>query len=283
LVTPSCRPYLVDFDQASVLSIAGALKLNFLGVPNMVENEYGFVPMVRGMLSVLLPKSLKHLARKLFGREPARPEPELPIIRSDSDDSVRLLYQAWQIARESGANSPGDCVAYYSLEYGGYQFPGERPWLDRWTILRGITDYSGKRVLELGCNMGLLSCFLLRHSGVSAALGVDCSDSVLRSAEVIARAFVVQPTFARVDLDSAENWECGLQAFCPDVVFALNVLNWVKDKGRLLSFLGRFREVIFEGHDAVEVEKMRLAEVGFVKIKEIGQSERRRAILYCSR
>jgi hypothetical protein len=33
-------------------------------------------------------------------------------------------------------------------------------------------------------------------------------------------------------------------------VFALNLLNWVEDKTRLLAVLGRFEELIFEGHDS---------------------------------
>ncbi len=67
----------------------------------------------------------------------------------------------------------------------------------------------------------------------------------------------------------------------PDIVFALSVLNWVKDKERLLKFLGRYREVIFEGHDSVAVETERFKQVGFGHITLIAVSERDRPLLHC--
>jgi hypothetical protein len=64
-------------------------------------------------------------------------------------------------------------------------------------------------------------------------------------------------------------------------VFALSVLNWVQDKQRLLDFLGRFEEVIFEGHDSFDVESRQLGSVGFKQIDIVGVSERGRKIIHC--
>jgi hypothetical protein len=69
-------------------------------------------------------------------------------------------------------------------------------------------------------------------------------------------------------------------AFRPDVVFALSVLNWVADKARLLAFLGRCEELIYEGHDSALVERRRLRAAGFTTIELVATSERGRPILH---
>ena len=67
----------------------------------------------------------------------------------------------------------------------------------------------------------------------------------------------------------------------PDVVFCLSVLNWVRDEGRLLAFLGRFEELVYEGHDSARAEARRLRAAGFGSIRLVATSERRRPILHC--
>jgi hypothetical protein len=53
----------------------------------------------------------------------------------------------------------------------------------------------------------------------------------------------------------------------------------VQDKARFLAFLGRFDEVIFEGHDSSRIERARLREAGFPEIELVDTSERGRPIL----
>ena len=207
----------------------------------------------------------------------------LPHPRDCSTTTLRLVRDAWQIAQQSDANAPGLDLAYYALDVGGVHFPGERPWEQRWQVLRTITDFSGKRILELGCNMGLLATHLAKHSSPSAVMGTDIDEEILRSAEIVMRAYGVEGDLMRVDFDDEASWEEELEKFSPDIVFALNVVNWVKDKERLLRFLGRFSEVVVEGHDSYEVESLRLREVGFSQIRLVTISERGRPLIYGSK
>ena len=144
-----------------------------------------------------------------------------------------------------------------------------------------MTDYEGKTILELGCNMGLLSIYLLKEAGAANSIGVDHDKKILESAKLISEVFEVNPVFRQINFDSAKDWESELSSYKIDVVFALNVLNWVNDKERFLRFLSNFPEVIFEGHDTTEVERKRFEQVGFNTIEEIGYSERERIILKC--
>jgi serine/threonine protein kinase len=283
LIDQKGHVYLIDFDQASFSRPLWALLRNLVGRGPGVNQVFGswartvFRP-VRQLVVRSIPAGL------LLRLRPKRPpEQVLPALPPGAGQSLELIWEAWSIARVSNASSPGVKVAYYSLEFNGFRFPGERPWEPRWQVLRSITEYSGKRVLELGCNMGLLSAFVMRYADASAALAVDRDSEILAAARRISDAFGVHPELRRVDLDDSGPWEEELADFRPDVVFALNVLNWVSEKERLIAFLGRFEEVILEGHDPVDVEDKRLKTAGFPYVDVVGVSERNRSILHARR
>lgn len=222
----------------------------------------------------------KFIYRKMRHRDILILLPEIP---KYENNELHILRDAWKTAQYSDANAPGQCVAYYSLDIDGYHFPGERPWIDRWEILKNITDYREKRILELGCNLGLLSCYLLKEEGVKSSLAVDHDPMILEAAKKVAKAFCVSLDYLQSNFDSMEHWEATLIGYKPDIVFALSVLNWVEDKNRFMRFLGQFSEVVFEGHDSIEIEFARFKQVGFDKIQLVNISERDRPILHCKK
>jgi 2-polyprenyl-3-methyl-5-hydroxy-6-metoxy-1,4-benzoquinol methylase len=216
-----------------------------------------------------------------LGRKPEFEKHELPTINDNADPKLKKLLDAWKLAQKSNASAPALPLAYYAIDFEEYHFPGERPWNERWNRFESITDYSGKTILELGCNMGLLSIHLLKEARAAKCIGVDHDKKILESAKLISEVFGVDPVFMQINFDSNKNWESELLSHNINIVFALNVLNWVNDKDRLLKFLSNFPEVIFEGHDTTEVERKRFRQIGFNTIEEIGYSERERIILRC--
>ena len=282
LVDGAGRVHLVDFDQASSGSFARCLARSMLGLGigrSKVCNA--FLAPLRERLQACLPPALLRLLKGRRNRTRQDMASALPPLPPEAGAELRALHAAWRIAAASPASSPGRAVAYYALEFGGLQWPGERPWAERWRILRPITAWRGRRVLELGCNLGLLSIFLLREEALDAALAVDRDGRILAAGAMAARAFGVRPEFRQVDFDRDVEWEVELLAFRPDVVVALSVLNWVADRARLLAFLGRCDEVIYEGHDSARVERRRLRAAGFTALELIATSERGRPILHC--
>jgi hypothetical protein len=273
---------LLDFDQARSASRAVALCSALLGIgmtDNIVHGSY--VSILKNEIRKALPPRVVRGLKRLLGK--VRHTERLPVLDRYADHTAKELYRAWDLAQLSNANSPGGVVAYYSLKYKGYTFPGERCWEKRWQYLRGAVDLQGKRVLELGCNMGLLSCYALKEERAQAALGVDVSATVLKAARHVAAAFQVPVEFRRIDFDSSDPWDVALADFQPDIVFALNVLNWLREKDRFLRFLGRFGTVIVEGHDEPAVEVARLRNVGFGNVHVLQLSERGRPILVARR
>jgi SAM-dependent methyltransferase len=276
------RIHLIDFDQASSGAFLGCLARSLLGLRlarTPVSNSL-WAPL-RERIQTSLPPAALCLLR------PPRPRPArraaLPPLPPDASPALAALHGAWRLAAAAGANAPGAALAYHALEWQGLRLPGERPWAERWRTLERITPYRGRRVLELGCNLGLLSTFLLKEAGAGAALAVDRNPQILAAAAQAAAAYRVAPTFLEIDFDRDPDWEATLDAFRPDVVFALSLLHWVRNRARLLAFLGRCDEVIYEGHDSARAEWRRLRRAGFRAITLVGTSERGRAILHCRR
>ncbi len=277
IVAPDGRVHLVDFDQASSGGLIECLLAGLgLGVGGAPVCNGLFAPLRERIQARLSPR----LLRALRGRRLRIPRAcALPPLPADAGAALRMLHEAWRFAAQASASSPGQAIAYYELEYNGLRLPGERPWAARWRGLRRATGYADRRVLELGCNLALVSTFVLKEAGAAAALAVDRDPEILEAAARVAGAFGVQPEFRRIEFDHDPDWEDQLHGFAPDVVVALSVLHWLQDKARFLAFLGRFDEVIFEGHDSSLTERKRLRQAGFTEIELVDTSERGRPIL----
>ncbi len=286
LVNESREIILIDFDQATKSSKLNAILRSFFAISNGVNKVHGTVfNILKQKIKSVLPSKILFFLRKVLNKNFIHDSNhELPKITEDTPEDISLIIHAFDIAQQSNASSPGCKMAYYSINYSGYHFPGERPWAERWEILRHLDDYKNKKILELGCNMALLSAFLLKYECAGEALAVDHDPDILRSASLIGKALNVEIHTEKISFDNKNNnWESKLEAFSPDIVFALNVLNWVKDKDRLINFLGRFNKLIFEGHDSYQIERTRLQKVGFKNFKLIVMSERKRPLFICEK
>ena len=287
LIGTSGEVSLIDFDQATKSTQFSATTRGLFGFPDkeqMVTRSVFHIARLKLQATMLriLPQSFVKYLRNLkyagLRRQNARKLPNLP---ANASASQKTFIDAWRIAQKSMANAPGAGLAYYEVEVDGVVFPGERPWADRWQVLSKVVGYDNKKVLEIGCNMGLLSSNLMKHAGAQAAFATDIDEDIIGAAKKVASALEVNVEFDIVDFDSQTPWESKLAEFQPDIVFALNVLNWVKDKDRLMKFLGRFDCVVFEGHDDFEIEKERFSSVGFARIDLVSMSERDRPLMLC--
>jgi predicted Ser/Thr protein kinase len=193
------------------------------------------------------------------------------------DAQLAMLERAWALAARSDANAPGHRVAYYAFTFRHRHFPGERPWYLRWEAIRHGVDFRGKRLLELGANMGLLSTFATIH-GASSAIGVDQDAKIVEAARLVGQALKGSASFEHVDLMADPTWEERLAG--ADIVAAMSLIHWLPDPERVLRFLARHAEVLYEGHDPLEVEAARLRDMGFNSVAVLGDTERSRPLLY---
>jgi tRNA A-37 threonylcarbamoyl transferase component Bud32/SAM-dependent methyltransferase len=266
-------PQLIDYDRAAALNSWRAAAADWIGLGPEGASPY---PLWKLALVLIAPRSAS-IARRIrrFAQSSMRVASTRPRDRVDTE-----LESAWQLAAASPSNAAGQGLAYYALTYRGRHYIGERPWYLRWDAIRREIDLQGRTVVELGCNMGLLSSFAMIY-GATAATGVDWDSKVLVAARKAAAALGATPRFECIDLAEDPNWEHRLGE--ADIVVAMSILQWVPDKARLLSYIGRFNEAIFEGHDATEVEMHRLRTIGFDDVRVICLTERGRAVLHARR
>jgi SAM-dependent methyltransferase len=239
--------------------------------------------LVKQTAKSVMPPSLLRFGRRLqrffYGYGWRMPPPLAPLPAGASRE-LALAHRAWQVAAGAEANQVHIC--YYSMEFEGFHLPGERPWESRWRLLQRFVSTPGARVLELGCNLGLLSTYALR-SGAVDALGVDTDATLLEANRLLQQAYRVSYSTRRLDFDDAGAWEDELAAFSPTIVTALSVFHWVRDSQRFLRFLSRFPVLLFEGHDSDTVERARLQDAGFNDVTLVGRSERNRSVFLAKR
>ncbi len=276
---------MLDFDQAVPSHPVRCLGRDFLGFPCQGRGAQFTVWDRFCQLRLLQPLfGLVQRRRDRLGRRRLRDrrETDNPSARARARDDAQLLQLAecWQEAATSGANSPGSQVAYYSVDVAGLHLPGERPWVLRWEIISRAVSFRQKRVVELGCNLGLLAI----HASLAGArdvVGADNNPRVLDAARKAAAVFGAKVTFRLIDFDRDQAWECGLGP--GDLVTALSVTYWLQDKRRLWAYLAQFPEVIFEGHEPPEEIEGEFKARGFTAIGRLGVSERNRVIFHATR
>lgn len=275
---------LLDFDRA----VTGrGFKLWWEELRSRSAPKPSTYPLWRLLLLLLLPGLRKARCRvqtRLLERAARKPRvtPPKPPERAPQvqpEDDVALLRRAWHLATLSGAHATGDPTAYYSFTYKGVHFSGDRPWYLRWEPIRRGVDFGNKRLVELGCNMGLLSSFAMIH-GAAAAVGVDYDHQIVESAKLVARALGSGAEFLELDLSANVPWEDRVGT--ADIVTALSLIYWLPPavQERTLRFLGRHREVLYEGHDPPEIEVARLKRAGFADVRVLGRTERERVLLH---
>lgn len=272
----------LDFDQAVITSPLIAILNDFLGIALGIPKAIH--PFRRLALRVLTSKIpvLAKVANLLRGARSKNNQPVLIVQLSKASQmtpNLLKLKDAWVNAAQSNANTPGVTSAYYSLCLEGFGFIGERSWESRWEAIKENVQFKDKKVLELGCNMGLFSTFI-RLQGAKQCVGLDIDENIINSARLVGSAFDVDNLYEVADFDK-ESWSEGYLGF--DIVIALSVLNWLKNKKDFLKFLAKHQELIYEGHDSFQIEYDRLKSCGFSFIQIISVSERGRTIFYASK
>lgn len=170
---------------------------------------------------------------------------------------------------------------YYKFDLNGVHFKGTRDWEERWDLIRNATSFDNKRVLELGCNIGICSTFISKYLPVTAVTAIDFDRTLTQLGKQIQDVFEVEyPVYTfNLDRDPYEK----VVGYNYDIVFCMSLYHWVKNKKRLLNFLSHFPKVIYEGHDSLEIEVGRLKKAGFEHYKLLGWGKGKRPVLLFSK
>ena len=249
IISKTGEVHLVDFDQA--IMVLNGSKIDLLGLGDCTLGG----------------ASLKSLSLRLGFQE-------------KDEKTHRLLNEAWKIATYSQASSPGTPIAYYALQFREWLFHGERPWYERWIpINAGLNEafgaIKGKKVLALGCNMGLASAYLADLG--AEVTGVDLEEDILESAKLVAKAFSVSPKFMQGNLCEESTFDKLENTY--DLVLVMSVVRWLPNKEPILKYLSKQPLILYEGH-GTESEDLQLLEAcGFQKYRVLCYTNRLRPII----
>ena len=254
LVQPDGRVALIDFDQA-VAGAKGCGNVDLAGVP------------VGDILPCVSVQML--IERAGLAAEYATVSGELQAL--------------WTRAGQSNANSPGVPVAYHHWFFGALELPGEREWIPRWQMIHAAIApiLPGARVIDMGCNMGILAVHLKLY-GAAKMTGVELHDDMVGVARDFAKTAGVEVTFHQADLNRRECVE-PLLAETYDLAIALSVVHWLEHREHVLELLRRTPHVLYEGHSPPSEELALMKSLGFTDVRIVGYSERLRGLYLASR
>jgi hypothetical protein len=182
---------------------------------------------------------------------------------------------AWELGRQSAANSPGKHACYYRWQWGPLALTGERPWVQRWQLCRDVFARPPGTFLEFGCNLGLLSTYASQIGWT--ARGLDQDEVAVAAAEQIAATLGASARFGTADITDPTTFDALDETY--DMVSALSVVHWLSDSQPIENFLRRQRCLLFEGHRSFAEERDYLQSLDFPKVQLLGYSERLRPVL----
>ncbi len=207
--------------------------------------------------------------------------PESQNIFFVNPENMHLIQRAFA-TYSGGAIAP----SYYSMTVNGQRMRGERPWEIRWNLIKDAMNYDEKRILDLGCNIGLLNACMQKYRKPASYQNIDAPHAFLarqgqtqklQAAQWIAQAFEVPFHLKQFDFDK-DDYENKI-GYDYDVVFCLSLLHWLKDAGRMMRYLSNFNHVFFEGTGTAEGEITRFEHYGF-KAHVLGVADKGRTVIH---
>jgi SAM-dependent methyltransferase len=133
-------------------------------------------------------------------------------------------YNGWHNRTEFG---------YHSFDLFNIHIPGQRSPVKRFEKIKKFYDFTGKRVLDLGCNTGGM---LFHIPEIQQGIGIDYDDNCIQSCKIFRERlnFACELDFFRGDLNELTIVEfCKEKTFSPDIVFLLSLGSWVKSWRKL--------------------------------------------------
>jgi SAM-dependent methyltransferase/predicted Ser/Thr protein kinase len=159
----------------------------------------------------------------------------------------------------------------------GYGMTGYRDWGCVWDFIRRNIDFSGKRILDLGCGIGAVAAFsrLERSKNV---LSIDNDKHLLSAAKNYSLAFGVSDNTYQYFDWIKENVESELH-YEADIVTALSFRLEEIQEDNLIEFLTQYPEIIWQIKN-IKIVENRLRDKGYKYFKVLTRSQSNRYIIY---
>lgn len=201
--------------------------------------------------------------------------PLYPLI--DEEVDMQKLRHFWDTSSFTWGRSH-----YYALEINDEVFQGLRPWEFRWNLYNQDKIFAGKKVIDLGANIGIPSIYIKKYGQASQVFAVEKDPEALSQLKQLQEIFNVTIPCYNLNFDH-DDYEKILGCNY-DIALCASTFHWIADskKERFLHYLSHFNQVLYEGHEPLPAEMRRFRNIGFKHCRILGQSDFNRWIILFS-
>jgi SAM-dependent methyltransferase len=196
----------------------------------------------------------------------------------DEEIDMQQLRYFWNTSPSTWGHSH-----YYTLEINGEIFQGLRPWKFRWELYNKDQIFEGKKVIDLGSNIGIPSIFIKKYGQASLVFAVEKDPEALSQQKQLQEIFNVDIICYNLNFDH-DDYE-KILGYDYDIALCASTFHWIANskKERFLHYLSYFNQVLYEGHESLPTEMHRFRNIGFKHCKVLGQSDYNRWIILFSK
>lgn len=197
---------------------------------------------------------------------------------SDKEIDMQQLRHFWETSSFTWGHSH-----YYALEINDEVFQGLRPWKSRWDLYNNDELFNGKKVIDLGANIGIPSIYIKKYGEASQVFAVEKDPEALSQMKQLQEIFHVDVTCYNLNFD-IDDYE-KILGYNYDIALCASTFHWISDakKERFLHYLSNFNQVLYEGHESLPTEMRRFRSLGFNHCKMLGQSDFNRWVILFSK
>ena len=116
----------------------------------------------------------------------------------DSSIDLGALRQAWSGISYIRIAVNGEVFGFEA------SFGNERPFMWRWNLVKNSLSFENKKVLELGCNVGMASIYALKYQKASSCTAVDHNSYILERGKLIDQVFGVDIQRVALNFDKTK-------------------------------------------------------------------------------
>jgi len=161
---------------------------------------------------------------------------------------------------------PHLCNEFIEFHFANYGMAANHDWGFLWDHIASAVDFSGKRVIDLGCGMGAVGVFA-RLAGSVGVTSLDSMPLFLDAARHFASALRIAGNDYR-QMDWARLANGSMAPPDGDIVTVLSARIDDMPLARVVGFLSRYSEILWRTSNA-EAGKKSLAATGFQTIKTV--------------
>ena len=157
--------------------------------------------------------------------------------------------------RNRGKNQMASKMLYYEININNLNMPGQRPFNTRMQDI--IDNVNGKRILDIGSNIGLIGIFLIYFHGIEHVTFVEHDVECCRIIKKFAELLKIQDKIKIINQDfNSINFEKDMD-YNYDCVIMLSSLKYFNEEHRQksMNYFDKFKCIIFEGDDGKASEE----------------------------